>query len=82
MQCTGFIWLGPSLPFPLQAESNPTAPPRELWDAILQGMRDDRVGFVKVAIHGVFGTRSIEEGGVGLVSCPCCMMADLVKMGH
>ena len=56
------------MPFPLKSERNPTAPPREVWDGILQGFRDDRVGFVKVAIHGVFGTRPVEEGGVGIVS--------------
>lgn len=67
-QFKGFVWIGPSMPFPLQCEMNPTAPSREVWDSILQGMRDDRVGFVKVAIHGVFGTRPVEEGGLGLVS--------------
>lgn len=56
------------MPFPLQCEANPTAPPREVWDSILQGLRGDRVGFVKVAIGGVFGTRSVDEGGLGIVS--------------
>ncbi len=54
-KCKGFIWLGPSLPFPLKTDSNPHAPSRELWNAILQGFRDDRVGFTKAAIGGVFG---------------------------
>ncbi|RMZ82114.1 hypothetical protein DV737_g2215, partial [Chaetothyriales sp. CBS 132003] len=54
-RCKGLIWLGASLPFPLKTESNPDAPSGELWDMILQGFRDDRVGFVKTAIAGVFG---------------------------
>lgn len=54
-RCRGFIWLGSSLPLPLKTDANPAAPPRELWDAILQGFRDDRVGFTRAAIPGVFG---------------------------
>lgn len=54
-RCRGFIWMGPSLPLPLKTDANPTAPPRELWDAILQGFRDDRVAFTRAAIPGVFG---------------------------
>ncbi|ETN45903.1 uncharacterized protein HMPREF1541_00084 [Cyphellophora europaea CBS 101466] len=73
----GFIWMGPSLPFPLQCESNPTAPPRELWDTILQGLRDDRVGFVREAIHGVFGTRA--DMGLGIVSRLPPYFEDIVK---
>jgi non-heme chloroperoxidase len=54
-QCQGLVWLGPSLPFPLATETNPTAPARELWDMILTGFREDRVGFTRGAIPGVFG---------------------------
>ena len=54
-KCKGFVWMGPSMPFPLRTEEHPTGPPRELWDAILGGFRDDRVGFVKAAMPGVFG---------------------------
>ncbi|KAG9769664.1 hypothetical protein KCU88_g6810, partial [Aureobasidium melanogenum] len=54
-QCLGLIWLGPSLPFPLKTKSNPTAPARELWDTILDGFRQDRVGFTRAAVPGVFG---------------------------
>ncbi len=53
--CLGFVWLGPSLPFPLATESNPTAPPRELWDMILTGFRQDRSSFTRTALPGVFG---------------------------
>jgi non-heme chloroperoxidase len=59
-RCKGFIWLGPSLPFPLAIPSNPTAPPRELWDAILKGLREDRYAFTKVAVPGIFGQGVIE----------------------
>ena len=54
-QCQGFIWLGPSLPLPLATEANPLAPSRELWNMLLTGFRQDRVGFTKNAIPGVFG---------------------------
>ena len=54
-QCQGFIWLGPSLPFPLATDSNPAAPSRELWDMILTGIRQDRTGFTKAGLPGVFG---------------------------
>ena len=54
-KCKGFLWMGPSMPFPLKTEEHPEGPPRELWDAILGGFRNDRVGFVKAAIPGVFG---------------------------
>ncbi|KIX07485.1 uncharacterized protein Z518_02138 [Rhinocladiella mackenziei CBS 650.93] len=54
-QCQGFVWLGASLPFPLQTEKNPLAPSRELWDMILNGFRQDRVGFTRAAVPGVFG---------------------------
>lgn len=65
-RCKGFVWLGPSMPYPLKSEVNPTAPAREVWDSILAGLRADRVGFVKVAIDGVFGTR--KEMGLDIVS--------------
>ncbi|KAJ9608620.1 hypothetical protein H2200_006391 [Cladophialophora chaetospira] len=54
-QCQGFVWLGASLPFPLATEENPTAPSRELWDMILTGLRQDRTGFARAGLPGVFG---------------------------
>lgn len=54
-QCQGFVWLGPSLPFNLQTESNPKAPPRQLWESIMEGFRQNRFGFTKDALPGVFG---------------------------
>lgn len=54
-QCLGFVWLGPSLPLPLKTETNPLAPSRELWDMILTSFRQDRAGFTRSAIPGVFG---------------------------
>ncbi|KAK5535044.1 hypothetical protein LTR23_008086 [Exophiala sp. CCFEE 6169] len=54
-RCQGFIWLGPSLPFPLQTDANSKAPSRELWDSILTSFRQDRLGFTRAAIPGVFG---------------------------
>ena len=54
--CKGFLWLGASLPYPVATEENPDAPKKEVWDSILAGFREDRVGFTKGAIGGVFGT--------------------------
>ena len=53
--CLGFVWMGPSAPYPLATETNPTAPSRELWDMILAGFRADSVAFVHASIGGVFG---------------------------
>lgn len=64
-KCKGFIWLGPSLPFPLATPQNPTAPPRELWDAILTGLREDRYAFTKAAVPGIFGHGVIDGVTVG-----------------
>ena len=54
-KCKGFIWLGPSMPLPLKTEAHPEGPPRELWDMILTGFRNDRVGFARASLPGVFG---------------------------
>jgi non-heme chloroperoxidase len=51
----GFIWLGPSLPFPMKTDAHPEGPPRELWDMILSGFRADRTGFTRASMPGVFG---------------------------
>jgi len=56
-QCNGFIWMGPSLPYPTKTEHNPHAPSQELWDMIADGFRSDRVAFVNASIGGVFGTQ-------------------------
>lgn len=57
-RCRGFVWLAPSLPYPLQTDENPTAPSRELWDTILGGLRNDRHAFLKASVGGVFGTHA------------------------
>ena len=59
-KCKGFVWLGPSLPFPLKTDSNPTAPPQELWEAIIGGLRADRYGFTKASLPGIFGHGTVE----------------------
>lgn len=53
----GFIWMGPSLPYPMSTEANPKAPSQDVWNMILDGFRQDRVAFVKASIGGVFGTQ-------------------------
>lgn len=74
-RCKGFIWLAPSLPFPLATAENPTAPSRELWDAILKGLRMDREGFVKASVGGVFGT----EAGVQMSEDDLQFFIDLIR---
>ena len=54
-QCLGFIWMGPSLPYPVATDANPSAPSRELWDMILTGIRQDRTAFTRAGLPGVFG---------------------------
>jgi pimeloyl-ACP methyl ester carboxylesterase len=56
--CRGFIWLGSALPYLVATEMNPKAPSRELWDTILTGFRQNRAGFVKASLPGVFGVPS------------------------
>jgi len=66
-KCKGMIWLGPSMPYPLRTVDNPLAPPRELWDAILSGLRNDRAGFAKASLPGVFGVPvgiPVDEGAL------------------
>lgn len=62
-KCKGFVWLAPSLPYPLQTADNPSAPPRELWDMIIGGLRGDRHAFVKASVGGTFGTHAGVEMG-------------------
>ncbi len=51
----GFIWIGPSLPYPVQTAENPSAPPSELWDAILTSLRTSRASFAHASLPNVFG---------------------------
>lgn len=74
-QVQGFIWMGPSLPYPLKTAFSPHAPPQELWDMILDGFRQDRTAFVKASIGGVFGT----QHGIEMSETAQEFFIDLVK---
>lgn len=74
-QVQGFVWLGPSLPYPTRTDTNPMAPGQEVWDMILDGLRSDRVGFVKASIGGVFGV----QNGVEMSESALEFYVDLVK---
>ncbi|KEZ46279.1 Uncharacterized protein SAPIO_CDS1193 [Scedosporium apiospermum] len=52
--CKGFVWIGLAMPFPLQTPEHPLSPTQELWDSILQGLRDNRPAFVTESLPGVF----------------------------
>jgi pimeloyl-ACP methyl ester carboxylesterase len=51
----GFIWMGTSLPYPIQSDTNPTAPSLELWHYIINSMRTSRSEFVSASLPGIFG---------------------------
>ena len=51
----GFFWIGAPLPYPVRSPTNPTASPREDWDAILHGLRDARPDFAHHSLPSVFG---------------------------
>ena len=53
--CKGLIFMGPAVPFPVQTETNPKAPSRKVWEGLLDGIREDREGFVRASLPNVFG---------------------------
>ena len=61
------MFLGPALPFPLQTADNPKAPPREVWDSILEGLRANRTKFVRESVPGIFGLEADDRTSVALV---------------
>lgn len=65
------IWLGPSLPHPVQTEQNPEAPSRETWNMILDGLRGDRAAFVQASVPGIFALQHGVEMTVEAVDFYC-----------
>ena len=63
--CKGIVSIGGAMPQMDQSETNSKAPPSELWNSILQGFRDDRYGFTRIALPGVFG---LDSDGKSLLS--------------
>ena len=55
-KCKGHVWMGPSLPLPLNTPENPKAFPKEIWDSVLPGLIKDRVSFARQILPGIFGT--------------------------
>lgn len=53
--CRGLIFLGPSLPIPLQTERKCTGPPRSFWDDLLERLRDDRYATLASSLEFVWG---------------------------
>ena len=62
--CRGLVFLGPSLPIPMQTARKSTGPPRDFWDSLLQRLRDDRWESLASALPYIWG----EEGAKMLSS--------------
>lgn len=61
--CRGLVFLGPSLPIPLQTARKPAGPPRSFWDSLLERLRDDRYQALIDALPYIWG-----EQGSNLLS--------------
>lgn len=46
------MWIGPSLPHPVQSAQNPSMPCQEVWDMILDEFRLSRADFMRKALPG------------------------------
>ncbi|KAK4505952.1 hypothetical protein PRZ48_003917 [Zasmidium cellare] len=61
--CKGLVFLGPSLPIPLQTSRKSTGPPRSFWDSLLERLRNDRYEALAGSLPYIFG-----EEGTKLIS--------------
>lgn len=57
-RCKGFVWIGPTMPYPLSSPEHPLGPSSELWVAILDGLRADRPQFVHESLPGIFALQA------------------------
>lgn len=58
--CRGLVFLGPSLPIPLQTARKSTGPPRSFWDSLLERLRNDRYDALTNAMPYIFGEQGIK----------------------
>jgi pimeloyl-ACP methyl ester carboxylesterase len=55
LQCKGFVWIGPNMPYTVSCEECPLAPSAEVWDSIIQGFRGaGGKDFIAQAVPGIF----------------------------
>lgn len=54
----GLVWLGPIMPYPLQAPHSPHSPSTDLWASILAGLRASRPVFVSESLPGIFAMQA------------------------
>ena len=59
--CKGLVFIGSSLPIPLRTEKKPNGPPREFWDNVLSGLRQDKLGWMKTGLPFIFGPDGLSE---------------------
>ena len=59
--CNGLVLVGSSLPIPLRTPQKPNGPPREFWDNVLVGLREDQLGWAKTGLPVVFRPDGISE---------------------
>ena len=53
--CYGLVFLGPSLPVPMQTSRKNTGPPRAFWDSLLTDLREDRWRRLRTALSFIWG---------------------------
>ncbi|KAK4151555.1 Alpha/Beta hydrolase protein [Chaetomidium leptoderma] len=57
VNCKGFVWLGPNMPYSASCPESPEAPSPAVWDGLIQGFRGAGGNdFIAQAIPGVFRT--------------------------
>ena len=61
--CRGLVFLGPSLPVPMQTSRKSAGPPRAFWDSLLTDLREDRWRRLRTALSYVWG-----EAGEAMLS--------------
>ena len=59
--CRGLVFIGSSLPIPLRTSQKPNGPPREFWDNVLSGLRQDKLGWMNTGLPFIFGPDALSE---------------------
>jgi len=55
MNCRGFVWVGPNMPYSIRCEESPDGPDPAIWDFLVDGFRSNRgKEFIHEQIPSVF----------------------------